>query len=154
MVEQDVFVVVSVPTGLRAAVGEERLGRLLAAHPRAEVVTTDDPDCFAELLPRADAAIVWPTMAPLLAPALRPGGRLRWIHSIPAGVEGVLTPEVLAAEHVPLTSTKGGQDPFVAAHALALMLALGRGLPGFARAQAEGRWAVPGRPPTSSARPC
>lgn len=140
MAERDVFVVMSMPTGLRAALGEERLQQVLDAHPRAEVVLTADPDRFAELLPRADAALVWPTMAPLLAPALRSGGRLRWVHSIPAGVEGTLTPEVLAAEHIPFTSTKGAQDPFVAAHALALMLALGRGLPGFARAQAERRW--------------
>jgi phosphoglycerate dehydrogenase-like enzyme len=143
MVERDVFVVVSMPAGLRAALGEERLQQLVAAHPRVEVALAADPDRFAELLPRADAALVWPTMAPLLAPALRPGGRLRWVHSIPAGVEGVLTPDVLAAGHVPLTATKGPQGPqgpFVAAHALALMLALGRGLPGFARAQAARRW--------------
>ena len=143
MAAADVFVVVSMPAGLRAAIGEERLRRLVAAHPRAEVALAEDPERFAALLPRADAALVWPTMAPLLAPALRPGGRLRWVHSLPAGVEGVLTPEVVAAEHVALTSTKGRQGPqgpFVAGHALALMLALGRGLPGFARAQAAGRW--------------
>jgi D-2-hydroxyacid dehydrogenase (NADP+) len=144
MAEQDVFVVVSMQSGLRAALGEERVRQLVAAHPRAEVALAADPDRFAELLPRADAALVWPTMAPLLAQVLQPGSRLRWVHSIPAGVEGVLTPEVLAAGHVPLTATKGPQGPqgpFVAAHALALMLALGRDLSGFARAQAGRRWA-------------
>lgn len=140
MAEQDVFVVIGLPPGGGTVFGEERLGRLRAAHPRAAIVMTEDSDHFAALVPRADAVLVWPTLATLLAPVLQPGGRLRWIHSIPAGAEGVLTPEVVAAGHIALTSTKGAQDPFVAAHALALMLALGRGLPGFARAQAEGRW--------------
>jgi phosphoglycerate dehydrogenase-like enzyme len=151
MAERDVFVLVSMPPGLRAALGEERLRRLVAAHPRAEVVPAESPARFAELLPHADAALVWPTMVSLLAPALRPGGRLRWVHSLPAGVEDLLTPEVLAARHVALTATKGPQGPqgpLVAEHALMLMLALARDLPGFVRSQAARRWGAPdGAPP-------
>lgn len=140
MAEQDVFVLVSMPAGLRAALGEEQVRRLAAADPRAEVVLAEDPDRFTELLPQADAALVWHTMGPLLAPALRPGSRLRWVHSLPAGIEGVLTPELLAAEHVRFTSSKGPLGPMMAEHALMLMLALARDLPGFARDQAERRW--------------
>ena len=137
---EDVFVVVSMPAGLRAALGEDRLRRLGTAHPRAEVALVDDPDRFTALLPSADAALVWPTMGPLLAPALRPGSRLRWVHSLPAGVEGLLTPDLLAAGHVQFTSSKGPLGPMMAEHALLLMLALERDLPGFLRDQAERRW--------------
>jgi hypothetical protein len=41
--ERDVFVVVCLPAGLQAAFGEDRVGRLVAAHPRAEVVVVADP---------------------------------------------------------------------------------------------------------------
>src|SRR5690349_7188817 len=131
MAAQDVFVLVHMPPGLRALMGEERLRELVAAHPRAEVMLVDDPDRFAALLPRADAAMVFPAMVPLLTPALRPDSRLRWIHSIPVGVEGLVTPEVVAAEHIALTSSKGSIGPMVAEHALLLMLALARDLPGY-----------------------
>ncbi len=141
MAAERLFVLVGIPAGLRALIEEEQLGRLVAAHPRAEVViVADDPDQFSALLPRADAVLAWPTLAPRLAPALQPGSRLRWVHSVPAGVEGLLTPELLAAEHVLLTSSKGPMGPTMAEHALLLMLALARDLPGFLRDQAERRW--------------
>ena len=140
MAAENVFVVVSLPAGLRAALGEDRLRRLGTAHPRAEVALVDDPHRFTALLPSADAALVWPTMGPLLAPALRPGSRLRWVHSLPAGVEGLLTPDLLAAGHVQFTSSKGPLGPMMAEHALLLMLALARDLPGFLRDQVERRW--------------
>ncbi len=142
MAMQDVFVVVNLP----AVVPEDLRPSLVAAHPRAEVVLVDDADRFAALLPRADAAMLMPQMAPLLGPALRPGGRLCWLHSVPAGAEGLLTPEVIAAGHVALTSSKGPTGPMVAEHALLLMLALARGLPAFARNQAARCWQVPAGP--------
>jgi phosphoglycerate dehydrogenase-like enzyme len=139
MPAHDVFVIVNLPSDLP----EDSRQRLVAAHPRAEVALVDDPGRFAELLPRADGAMLMPTLAPLLGPALRPGGRLRWLHSVPAGAEGLLTPEVVAAGHVALTCTKGPQGPMVAEHALLLMLALARDLPGYARNQEARRWQVP-----------
>jgi phosphoglycerate dehydrogenase-like enzyme len=139
MAAQDVFILVNVPSGIP----EELLQSLVAAHPRAEVALADDPARFAALLPRADAVLLLPPMVPLLAPALAPGGRLRWLHSVPAGAEALLTPEVLAAEHVALTASKGPMGPMVAEQALMLMLALARGLPAFARQQAARRWQDP-----------
>ncbi|MFN8514123.1 MAG: D-2-hydroxyacid dehydrogenase [Chloroflexia bacterium] len=140
---QDVFVLAHTPPGFRAFLGEEGLRQLVAAHPRAEVVLADDPDRFAALLPRADGAIMMPSLAPLLAPVLRLGGRLRWVHSIPAGIEGLLTPELVAAGRVALTSSKGSLGPLVAEQALLLLLALSRCLPGFVRNQDERRWQAP-----------
>jgi phosphoglycerate dehydrogenase-like enzyme len=134
-----VFVIVNVPSSISAGLCRD----LATAHPRAEVALVDAPDRFAELLPRADGALLLPTMAPLLGPALAPGGRLRWLHSVPAGAEGLLTPAVIAAEHVALTASKGPMGPLVAEHALLLMLALARDLPGYARNQAARRWQAP-----------
>jgi D-2-hydroxyacid dehydrogenase (NADP+) len=76
----------------------------------------------------------------MLGPALEPGGRPRWIHSLAAGVDRLLTPELLAAEHVTVTSSKGPMGPLMAEHAVMMMLALARDLPGFMRDQSERRW--------------
>src|SRR5215212_3835461 len=98
MAAEDLFVLVGMPAAFHAGLGEERRARLAAAHPRAEVaIVADAPDQFSALLPRADAALIWPSFAPRLVPALQPGSRLRWVQSLPAGVDGLLTPELLAA---------------------------------------------------------
>ena len=141
MAAEDLFVLAGMPAAVHTGLGEERRARLAAAHPRAEVaIVADDPERFGTLLPRADAALIWPTVAPRLGPALQPGSRLRWVQSMTAGVDGLLTPELLAAEHVLVTSSKGPMGPTMAEHALLLMLALARDLPGFLRDQAERRW--------------
>jgi phosphoglycerate dehydrogenase-like enzyme len=137
---ESVFVLVNMPVQFRAVLGENRLHDLAAAHPRAEVVLADDASAFAALLPRADGVLIWPTMAPLLAPVLRPDSRLRWVHSLTAGIEGMLTPALVAAERITLTASKGPMGPMMAEHALLLMLALARDLPGFVRDQSERRW--------------
>jgi phosphoglycerate dehydrogenase-like enzyme len=64
---------------------------------------------------------------------------LRWIHSPGAGADGVLSPAVVR-RGVLVSSSRGAFDQPVAEHALALLLALARGLPTLARAQAERRW--------------
>jgi phosphoglycerate dehydrogenase-like enzyme len=140
MAADTIFVLVGVPAAVRAAIGEEHFQRLTSAHPRAEVAIVDDPNRFAALLPRADAALTWLGMASWLAPALRPGGRLRWVHALTAGVDDLLTPAVIGAEHVLVTSSKGPMGPLIAEHALLLMLALARDLPGYVRDQEERRW--------------
>jgi phosphoglycerate dehydrogenase-like enzyme len=52
----------------------------------------------------------------------------------------LLTPELVAAEHVVVTSSKGPMAPAMAEHAAMLMLALARDLPGFLQAQSEKTW--------------
>ena len=138
--DERLFVVFGAPVGFRNIAGQEQLARLGLAHPRVTVEIADDEVRFAELLPSADAALVFGGFARLLGPALRPGGRLRWVHSLPVGVDHLLTPEVVAAEHVALTSSKGPMGPLIAEHIVLLMLALARDLPGFLRDQAEKRW--------------
>ena len=134
-----VFILVGIPASLRALTSEQNVSRLLEAHPRARVVITDEPERFAALLPEADGVLAWPGFVPDAA-ALRPGGRLRWVHFLSAGVNGVLTPELVAAEHVAITSTKGPMAPPMAEHAAMLVLALARDLPGFLQDQVECRW--------------
>jgi phosphoglycerate dehydrogenase-like enzyme len=133
-------VLMGAPAGVWSIPGPALAATLDTAHPRVKVERTDDPERFAALLPAADGAFVFGPFIGLLPPALEPGGRLRWIHSIPSGPDRLLTPEVRAATHVTLTSSKGPMGPLMAEHIIMLMLALARDLPGFLQDQAERRW--------------
>lgn len=68
-----------------------------------------------------------------------PEGRLRWAHSVSAGVGGVLYPEMVASGVV-LTNSAGVYAEPMADTVLALMLYFARGLDLAARAQGERRW--------------
>jgi hypothetical protein len=61
-----------------------------------------------------------------MAPALGSGRQRRWVQSSPAGVDALLTPELIAAEHVLVIASKGPMAPILAEHALLLLLALAR----------------------------
>jgi D-2-hydroxyacid dehydrogenase (NADP+) len=111
--------------------------RLRDAHPRVRVDFVDTAEELAARLPEADGVV---TSFPLPTGALAGASRLRWAHSMAAGVDRFLTPELRAAEHVQLTASKGPMGQLMAEHALTLMLALARNLPGFMRDQRDRRW--------------
>ena len=137
----DVVVVAYVPPGVRRIVGDERLTTLADAHPRARFVLADTPERFLELLSQADGVLyTGADLSRAISARLGELPRLRWFHSIPAGVTTNLTPELVAAERIAITSSKGPMGPSMAEHAAALMMALARDLPAFARDQSECRW--------------
>jgi phosphoglycerate dehydrogenase-like enzyme len=136
--EKKVVLVLIPPRG-RTVLGEANLGRLDSAHPRVRVEQIDDPERFAVLAAEADGIIVWPDFVVPPA-ALRPGGRPRWVQSVGAGLNRLLTPELVAADHVTITASKGPMGPLMAEHVVLLMLALARDLPGFLQDQTERRW--------------
>ncbi|MDQ3045402.1 MAG: D-2-hydroxyacid dehydrogenase [Chloroflexota bacterium] len=92
---------------------------------------TDDP----ALLASVSAITSWWITADLLA-AL-PG--LRWIHSVGAGVEGFMIPE-LRARNLILTNNRGSHGPNIAEHVLAMILAFARQLPALLKAQLDAEW--------------
>jgi D-2-hydroxyacid dehydrogenase (NADP+) len=136
----DLALVVGIPPSFHQAVDKAALRRLETAHPRVRVTLTEERDHFVQAGADADAALV--VAPPFTIPDswLAPGGRLRWVQSVPAGVNGLLTPSLVAAEHVTITSTKGPMGPLMAEHVVMLMLALARNLPGFLQDQAKRRW--------------
>jgi phosphoglycerate dehydrogenase-like enzyme len=129
----DVLVLVT-PHG--AVPPEQRL-RLRDAHPDVRVELVDTAEELAARLPEADGVV---TTFPLPPAALAGAARLRWAHSMAAGVDRFLTPELRAAEHIQITASKGPMGLLMAEHALALALALARNLPGFLRDQRDHRW--------------
>src|SRR6266581_6054921 len=101
---------------------EERAAILEAAGPGARLVETKDPERQrAEIV---DTDVLFGRVAPDVFAQQR---RLRYYHSIGAGVDAVLTQDLVESD-VPLASEKGGVGIHLAEHAFALLLGLTRGL--------------------------
>jgi phosphoglycerate dehydrogenase-like enzyme len=65
--------------------------------------------------------------------------KVTWLQTNSAGVEGFLSPQVVDSSLV-VTNIKGMHSSTTGEHALALMLALARGLPGSVLSQSRGLW--------------
>src|SRR5438067_3417193 len=87
-----------------AGLGAEHVARLRDAHPRVRLQVVDSAEALAAGLPEADGAL---TAMPLPPGVLQACPRLRWVHWIPTGVDGFLTPELAAADNIALTASKG-----------------------------------------------
>lgn len=85
----------------------------------------------------SNANIFFGTQLP--ASLLASSPRLRWVHSPSAGLNGVLSKELIDSS-VMLTNCKGVMASEVAQHALAMVLALARGIDIAIKAQADGEW--------------
>lgn len=119
---------------LVCGVPEQEEGRIRAAAPDADVVFAARAADVADRLPEAHVVA-----GNLDAAGLAAAGRLRWVHSWAAGVDGALHPEMVASPVV-LTSSKGNGAVPLAEHALMLMLMLDRDAPRWQRAQGERCW--------------
>jgi len=73
------------------------------------------------------------------------GSKLRWVHSTGAGIETIIAIPELVASEIVVTNTRGAHAPFVAEHAFALLLSLGRNLAGFAYDQRDHVYRAYGR---------
>jgi phosphoglycerate dehydrogenase-like enzyme len=94
---------------------------------------------LVEALPGADVLLVWDFRASTLRSAWPVADRLRWVHAASAGVNHLLTPEVVASEVV-VTNSRGVFDEPMAEYVLAMTLALAKDLPTTLNRQRERRW--------------
>jgi phosphoglycerate dehydrogenase-like enzyme len=107
-----------VVVGLPEAAGAE-LRKSAPANVRVE---TPAPDQFMAALGDAEGLIT----PQLSKDMLRAGRKLQWVHVLNAGVEDVVG--LVKDTNITLTNLKGTLGPEVADHAMALLLALTRGL--------------------------
>ena len=101
---------------------EQRAAILDAAGPGSTFVEAKDAATQRREIVDTDA--LFGRVAPDIFPL---GKRLRYYQSIGAGVDSILTQELVESD-VPLASEKGGVGIHLAEHAFALLLALTRGL--------------------------
>jgi phosphoglycerate dehydrogenase-like enzyme len=108
----------------------------VAALADVRYATEDD---LAAALRGADVLFVWDFRSSAVGPAWSGADRLRWVHAASAGVNHVLTPEVVASDVV-VTNSRGVFDQPVAEYVLAMALALAKDVPTTVADQRARRW--------------
>ena len=103
------------------------------------VVVGDDLRFLEETASRADAILVGMSKASLLRAIFPKATRLRWVHSLSAGVENTLFPE-LATSPVTLTNGRGVFKRSLAEFAIAAALYFAKDLRRMVRNQEAGLW--------------
>jgi D-2-hydroxyacid dehydrogenase (NADP+) len=98
-------------------------------------VTCGQGDAFARALPEAEVVVGGGLTEGELARA----GRLRWLSSVAAGLDEIVTPALLA-RGVVVTNASGVHGPNIAEHLLTMILMFTRGMPKLFRAQLGRRW--------------
>lgn len=96
-------------------------------------------DNLVKMLPGADVLLVWDFRSTALSGAWPAASSLRWVHAASAGVNHVLTPEVVASDVV-VTNSRGVFDEPMAEYVLSLILALAKDLPTTFTHQREHLW--------------
>lgn len=115
---------------------EAATAELRRQFPGLEFLVPADEAALLAVLPQARVLIA----GSLPKGALAHSGNWLWIHSPAAAVNHLLTPELIASA-VQVTNGREIHGVPVAEHAVAMMLAIARGLPGAVRAQAQRVWA-------------
>jgi phosphoglycerate dehydrogenase-like enzyme len=118
-----------------ARANPEQLAQLQATLPGVSLVAAAQGEALAAQLADAQAAIGLCDAATLAA---APG--LRWIQALSVGVENCVGVPGLLERGIVLTNMQRTSGPPIAEHAIAMALALARGLPQFSRRQVAGVW--------------
>jgi phosphoglycerate dehydrogenase-like enzyme len=115
-----------------ARLSEEDLAALRSAAPNACICVAADREAALAEVPDAQAYVAGHWSDEVLAA----GRKLRWVHFMWAGVDGVLSP-ALAQSDLTVTNSAGVFAIPMAEHAMALMLAFARGVHVCARRRPE-----------------
>jgi len=111
------------PNLIAHALTDDQRSRILAAAgPGARIVDAKDPEKQRQEI--VDTDMLFGRVSPEIFALNK---RIRYYHSIGAGVDAILTPELVASDVI-LASEKGDVGIHLAEHAMALLLALTRGL--------------------------
>src|SRR5271157_3644236 len=104
-----------------------------------KVLTSDDVEFLKQHAPEADVILNGFHDGSALRAILPLAQRLRWVHALSAGVEKVLSPELVESP-VPLTNGRGVFGPALAEFAVAAMLFFAKDLRRLIRQQEASRW--------------
>ena len=115
----------------------EQLQALQERHPQTTITAYPDVASALPHLAETDIIALWGFTDPV--PLLKAAPRLKWLHSLSAGVEHLLPPEVVASDII-VTNSGGVHDHPVAERVMAMALALAHELPAAIRAQDRHEW--------------
>ncbi|MBM3810863.1 MAG: D-2-hydroxyacid dehydrogenase [Acidimicrobiia bacterium] len=114
--------------------------RLLEALPdEVRIVTGNQHEIFAQVAPEADAILNGFVSLDLFRDVFLQTKKLRWIHSLSAGVENTLFPELIESP-VPLTNASGVFSRSLAEFVIAGALYFDKKIQQMQQNQKQGRW--------------
>ncbi len=118
----------------------DHLKRLDRLPPETRIIVSNDRDRLRQAAPEADVILNADLRDPkLLADTFPYATRVRWVHTLSAGVESVLSPEIINSP-VPFTNGRGVYRRPLGEWAVAAMLYFSYDLPRMLRNQEAGRW--------------
>ncbi len=115
---------------------ERHMKAIKSVAPNCNVITCDFEKA-AEYIRDIDILVTWGTMD--IRPLFLAAPKLVWVHSLSAGVESLVFPEMKSSNTL-LTNSKGIHGIPVSEHVFAMMLAFTRGLHLFIHQQANHQW--------------
>jgi phosphoglycerate dehydrogenase-like enzyme len=104
-----------------------------------DILAGNDPEFVTAHAASAEVILVGPSDGDLLRMTFPLAQNVRWIHSLSAGVEKIMFPELVESP-VPLTNGKGVFTGALAEFAIASMLFFAKGLRRLIRNQQAGEW--------------
>lgn len=114
--------------------------RLLKQLPKdVETVISDDFETLKEAAPKADILLNGGFHANLFQKVFPLVTKAQWVHNLSTGVEGILSPEVIASS-IPLTNGRGVFSSILAEFVIAGALYFAKDFRRMIRNQAAGRW--------------
>ncbi|MGD2140070.1 MAG: D-2-hydroxyacid dehydrogenase [Burkholderiales bacterium] len=113
----------------------DRLPALKAAFPSIRFESVPDVASLPSALKDADVFVGY-----CIPAGINSDHQLRWIMSLSVGVEKCAASDLLKQRKTIVTNVQKLSGPEIADHAIALMMALNRGLDGFIANQATGTW--------------
>jgi phosphoglycerate dehydrogenase-like enzyme len=114
--------------------------RVLSGLPEeTRVVTSYDTATVSSESRDADIILNCTGNSTLLRPALRSGAAIRWVHSLAAGVENQLTPE-LVESNIPFTNSRGVYKESLGEFVIAAVLFFAKDFPRMIRSREAARW--------------
>lgn len=118
---------------------DRSLGHLERLPASTRIVVGLTAEAHWNAAPEADLVVCGGTSRPVLEELWPRLGRLKWIHALAAGLDGLLFPALVESE-IPLTCSRGVFAPSLGEFAVAGMLFFAKDLRRLVRQQGEGRW--------------
>src|SRR6266851_5090666 len=112
---------------------------MLQTLPQTTIAVGNAPEAFAQTAPAADAILHWSADLAVFEQVWRMAPRVRWVHSLSAGLDGVLFAE-LAASPVPMTNARGVFSEILGEFAIGAVLFFAKDLRRMVRSQMAGIW--------------
>ena len=118
---------------------ESLLARLEAAATDLEIVVGETADDFLAAAPRATVALCWSSSKDLLREVLLKSPKLRWVHIMSAGVNHLVSPELLHSRAL-VTNGRGIFSGSLGEWVVGAILYFAKDFRRLIRSQSEGRW--------------